>query len=316
MIDVTSKLLLFIKDFTGRGSDCFFWLENDQLHETSADDVVAFPGAVVCHDFWMIRDTLFDRTGDLPAIIIDLDEFRITISGNPDDRLSREKLDITTELERFGASAEICSVYKRMFNRGVAFDAEVATKAAMAMAKLYLALCKEAHASCEFERFFTVEVPVYRLLQKAMSVGIVINAEGLSEKRHEAEYDYFFCLKNYSARHNMPLETPTKSAIEDKLETAGFELDGVSTEYVLEYVPHEDDFGNDTLELKDFDAAKRVLSSLTLSSGRTRPIIDVFGSRTSRVHLRSPSMQNMPKKYRSIIAASDGSELLCGLRPI
>lgn len=309
MIDFTCKLLLFIKDFTGRGADCFYWLENDQLQETNADEIVAFQGAIVCHDFWMIRDTLFDKTGDLPGTIIDLDEFRIMISGNPDDRVSREKLDITAELERYGATAEICSIYKRMFNRGVAFDPEVATKAAMAIANMYLALCDKAHANGEHERFFTVEVPVYQLLQKSMSVGIAINAKGLSEKRREAEYDYFFCLKNYSAKHDMPLETPTQSAIEDRLQADGFEFDGVSTEYVLEYVPHEDDFGNDTLALQDFDAAKRVLSSLTLSSGRTRPIIDVFGSRTSRVHLRSPSLQNMPKKYRSIIAARDGAEL-------
>src|SRR3546814_9895498 len=53
----------------------------------------------------------------------------------------------------------------------------------------------------------------------------------------------------------------------------------------------------------------RSLSSLTLSSGRTRPIIDVFGSRTSRVHLRSPSLQNKSKKYRSIITAHEGAEL-------
>ncbi|MEQ9246298.1 MAG: DNA polymerase [Kiloniellaceae bacterium] len=309
MTDFTYRLLLFIKDFTGRGADRFFWLENDQLQETSADDVVAFTGAVVCHDFWMIRDTLFDKTGDLPATIIDLDEFRISISGSPDDRLSRERLDITVELERFGAAADICSTYKRMFNRGVAFDAEVATKAAMAIEKLYLALCEEAHANGELERFFTVELPVYRLLQKAMSSGISINARGLSENRQEAEHDYFLCLKNYSAKHNMPLETPTKAAIEDRLHAAGFELDGVSTEYVLEYVPHGDDFGEDTLALLDFDAAKRILSSLTLSSGRTRPLVDVFGSRTSRVHLRSPPLQNMPKKYRSIIAASDGAQL-------
>lgn len=309
MTDSTSKLLLFIKDFTGRGADCLYWLENDQLRETSADEVVAFPGVVVCHDFWMIRDTLFDKTGDLPATIIDLDEFRITISGNPDDRLSREKLDITAELEQFGATAEICSSYKRMFNRGIAFDPQVATKAAMAMAKLYLALCEKAHANGEYERFFTVEVPVYRLLQKAMSVGIAVNATSLSEKRQEAEYDYFFCLKNYSAKHNMPLETPTQSAVKDRLESDGFECDGVSIEYVLEYVPREDDFGTDTLALQDFDAANRVLASLTLSSGRTRPIIDVFGSRTSRVHLRSPSLQSMSKKYRSIIAARDGGQL-------
>lgn len=177
------------------------------------------------------------------------------------------------------------------------------------MAEMYSALRRDASDNGELERFFTVEVPVYRLLQKAMSAGITINSAGLSDKRREAEFDYFFCLKNYSAKHDMPLETPTRAAIEDKLYGVGFDLSGVSTEYVLEFLPHEDEFGNDTLTLQELDSAKRVLSSLALSSGRTRPIIDVFGSRTSRVHLRSPSLQNIPKKYRTIVAAREGAKL-------
>ncbi|MCF8470777.1 MAG: DNA polymerase I [Parvibaculum sp.] len=309
MIDFEWKLLLFVKDFTGRGADSFYWLEDGQLGETCPEQIVDFSGTVVCHDFWIIRDVLFDKTQDLPKTIIDLDEFRMAISGNPEDRLSREKVDIAGELERYGASSEDCFAYKRMFNRGVEFNPGVAFLVAKAMGEMFLALCAEASKNEELERFLTVEVPVYRLLQKAMSAGININSEHLSKMRKEAEYDYFFCLKNYSAKHDMPLETPTRMVIEEKLHEGGFDLSGVSTEYVLEFLPHKDDFGNDTLALQDFDAAKRVLSSLALSSKCTRPIIDVFGSRTSRVHLRSPSLQNIPKKYRSILAARKGAKL-------
>ncbi|CAN7479955.1 DNA polymerase [Bosea sp. LjRoot237] len=309
MIENASKLLIFIKDFTGRGADRFFWLEGDQLNETSAEEVVGFPGAIVCHDFWIIRDIIFDKTQNLPKTIIDLDEFRIAISGNPEDRLSREKLDITAELERFGVGSDICSAYKRMFNRGIEFDTAIACEAAKAMAQMYSTLCTEASEKGELERFMDVEVPVYGILQKAMSAGITINSEGLSEKRREAEYDYFFSLKNYSDKHDMPLETPTRAAIQERLDEAGFDLNGVSTEYVLEFLPHQGDFGNDTLTLWDFDTAKRVLSSLTLSSRLARPIIDIFGSRTSRIHLRSPLLQNMPKKYRTIVSARDGASL-------
>lgn len=309
MIESASKLLLFIKDFTGRGNDNFYWFDDGQLIETSAEQVVVSSAAIVCHDFWIIRDVLFDKTQDLPKIVIDLDEFRIAVSGNPEDRHAREKLDITAELEQYGVSPQACSVYKKMFNRNVEFDAAIACEAAKAMLELYKALCAKARLNGEFERFFTVEVPVYRLLQKAMTAGISINTAGLSEKRKEAEHDYFFCLKNYSAKHDMPLETPTSWVIEQRLVNAGFDLSGVSTEYVLEFVPHEDDFGGDTVALQDFDAAKRVLSSLALTSGRTRPIIDVFGSRTSRVHLRSPSLQNISKKYRTIVAAREGAKL-------
>lgn len=309
MIDFEWKIFLFLKDFTGRGMDCFYWLEDEQLKETSADQIVNFSGAVVCHDFWLIRDCLFDETQELPKKIIDLDEFRMSISGNPEDRISREMLDITGQLERYGAKLETCSSYKKMFSRGMDFDIDVACEVAKAMSEMYLTLCAEASANAELDRFLMVEVPVYRVLQKAMTSGIIINSADLSEKRKEAEYDYFFCLKTYSAKHDMPLETPTRSTIEEKLSEAGFDLSGVSLEYVLEFLPHKDDFGNDTLALWSFDAAKRVLSSLALSSDRARPVIDVFGSRTSRIHLRTPMLQNMPKKYRTILAAREGAKL-------
>src|SRR3546814_9649957 len=107
----------------------------------------------------------------------------------------------------------------------------------------------------------------------------------------------------------MPLETPSRTSIERKLHASGFEFEGVSTKYVLEFVPHPDDFGGDTIALEEFDAAKRVLSSLTLAGGRTRPIVDVFGSRTSRILLRTPPLQSMSKKYRSIVSTREGAEL-------
>jgi DNA polymerase-1 len=309
MIDQAWKLLLFLKDFTGRGEDSFYWFDDGQLLETDAQDVVRFSGAVVCHDFWMIRDVLFDKTKTLPNTVIDLDEFRISTSGNPEDRLAREKHDVTAVLEQYGAEQEVCSAYKRMFNKGLPFEPGVASKAAEALAKMYLALLERAKLTGEAERFLTVEVPVYRLLQSAMAVGIMVDRQRLSEMRAEAEHDYFTCLKNYSAKHDMPLETPNRSALEEKLRADGFELDDVSIEYLLEYVPHQRDFGSDTIALQAADTARRVLGSLALSTTIMRPVLDVFGSRTSRIHLRSPSLQNMSKKYRGIIAGREGAEL-------
>jgi hypothetical protein len=309
MIDQPWKLLLFMKDFTGRGADCFYWFQDGRLLETDAQEVVKFSGAVVCHDFWMIRDALFDKTGTLPNTVVDLDEFRISISGKPEDRLAREKHDVTAVLEQYGAEREVCSAYKRMLNKGMPFDAGVASKAAAALAQMYLALLARAEAAGEAERFLTVELPVYRLLQSAMALGIIVDRQRLLEMRAEAEYDYFKCLKDYSAKHNMPLETPNRSALEAKLRSDGFELDDVSIEYLLEYVPHQRDFGIDTIALQAADTARRVLGSLTLSTTIMRPLLDVFGSRTSRIHLRSPSLQNISKKYRGIIAAREGAEL-------
>lgn len=308
MTDADWSLLLIVRDFTGRGGDKFFWL-NEILVATTPKEIVSYRGTIVCHDFWMIRDVIYDEAGDLPRSIIDLDEFRITISGNPDDRTAREKIDISVQLAKFGASIEVCSTYRKMFNRGVEFDATVAGLAGQAMVKMFVSLCEQAKGDDEWERFSGVEVPVYRVLQKAMAAGITIDSSDLAKRRREADFDYFLSLKDYSAKHDMPLETPSISDIEDRLSQTGFDLVGVSPEYVLEFLPHERNFGEDTLILREFDETKKVLSSLALIKGRTRPIIDVFGSRTSRVHLRSPALQNISKQYRSIIMAPKGARL-------
>lgn len=309
MIDMPFRLLLFFKDFTGRGADAFYWFQDEQLHETDAINVVESPEIVVCHDFWMIRDALFDSTGKLPCKIIDVDEFRITISGIAEDRLAREKHDITTQLRKYGADQATCDAYQKMISKSIAFDGAVAAEAAKAIAAMYLDLCAQATADGELDRFFSVEMPVYRLLQLSMSAGISMDTAGLSDKRAQAEHDYFLRLKDYSVKHDMPLETPSRRAIKNKLLKEGFQLDEVSIEYLLEFVPHECDFGGDTIELLALDAARKVLGSLTLSTKRTRPVVDVFGSRTSRVQLRSPSLQNIPKRYRSIINAHDNAKL-------
>lgn len=309
MIDSNYRLMLFVKDFTGKGGDSFYWFEHGQLQKTDAGGIVAFGGVVLCHDFWMVRDALFDQTGTLPGRIVDIDELRISVSGVPGDRIAREKQDVSTKLGRYGATQEVCDTYRKMFYKGVAFDESVAVEAATAIVAMYVDICKQASEDGEFERFFDVEVPVYRLFQLAMSAGILVDGTGLSGMRSQAEHDYFLSLKNYSAKHDMPLETPTKRAIEFKLVREGFELDEVSVEYLLEFVPHELDFGGDTRTLLALDTARRVLASLTLNSNKVRPVVDVFGSRTSRIQLRSPSLQNIPKRFRSIICAQAGAKL-------
>ncbi|EAQ29839.1 DNA polymerase I domain protein [Erythrobacter sp. NAP1] len=309
MIDLVSRLLIFIKDFTGRKHDSFYWFQDGNLEETDAASVAEFQGIVVCHDFWLIRDALYDSTGTLPALIVDLDELRISVSGCPEDRIAREKRDITSHLEKYGIEREDRDLYQKMFNKSIPFDEGIAVKAATAIAAMYLDLCAKAYAESEFERFFNVEVPAYRLLQLSMSAGISIDTSGLSEKRGQAEHDYFVFLKDYSANHDMPIETPSRRRIKAKLLQEGFELDGVSVDYILEFVPHDRDFGDDTLTLLALDAARKVLGSLTLSTNTTRPLVDVFGSRTSRVQIRSPNLQNIPKKYRSIINSRDDAQL-------
>lgn len=309
MTDTSPRIFLFVKDFIGRGDDRFFWVIDDQLVATTPRELVDYRGVMLCHDFWLVRDEIFDQSGDLPCCVVDLDEMRISISGDPDDRVSREKVNVAEELRQHGLSSESCSAYKKMFHRAVEMEPAIAVEVSRAMRRMYLHMVEIAKENDEERRYFDLEVPVYQVLQKAMANGVPIDTGRLSEMREDAEFDYFSCLKNYSARHDMPLETPSEAAIEARLFREGFDLTNVSLEYVLDFIPQANQFGPDTVELWDLDAARRVLSSLSLTTDRVRPLIDVFGSRTSRVQLRSPPLQNLPKRYRPIIAAREGRSL-------
>ena len=68
MISSAFRLMLFMKDFTGKEADSYYWFQDGQLVETDAESVVSSPAIVVCHDFWMIRDALLDKTGTLPGV--------------------------------------------------------------------------------------------------------------------------------------------------------------------------------------------------------------------------------------------------------
>ncbi|MDR6139729.1 hypothetical protein [Pseudoxanthomonas sp. SORGH_AS_0997] len=50
MTELDFRLMLFVKDFTGRGADLFYWFFDGQLQETDATSIVEFAGIVVCHD--------------------------------------------------------------------------------------------------------------------------------------------------------------------------------------------------------------------------------------------------------------------------
>ncbi|MGO9943698.1 MAG: DNA polymerase [Rhodoblastus sp.] len=56
-------------------------------------------------------------------------------------------------------------------------------------------------------------------------------------------------------------------------------------------------------------STRRALSSLTLSNNFVRPIADVFGSRTSRIQLRNPSLQNIRKRFRKLIQPRAGRSI-------
>lgn len=79
MID--TKVFLFLKNYSGLGQNKYFLLENDELSEVNAQTIVDQNSYLICHDYWLIANSIFEEVGTLPNKVIDLDEFQVMISG-------------------------------------------------------------------------------------------------------------------------------------------------------------------------------------------------------------------------------------------
>src|SRR5690606_1445660 len=56
-------------------------------------------------------------------------------------------------------------------------------------------------------------------------------------------------------------------------------------------------------------ASRMVLNAIPLSQKRIFPIVDAFGSVTSRIYYKDPSLQNLSKRHRNIISPDEGMAL-------
>ena len=309
MIEQVSTIFLFLKDYAQEGRDRYFLFEDSELFEVTAAELVSSKGILVCHDYWLIAPSIYHSAGTLPRCVIDLDEFSAATSGSRDERKQRERKDITQTLGEISKNHDLAKKYSQTFHKIIEFDSVTYCEAAELLLKYWKTLLARAWNSNELTRQMFVEIPVLNSLYHQSVPGIGIDQEILRKHKLEIDYEYYTSLKNFSDRHNLPLEVPSDMAIEKYLEPLGFDFSGISVDYVLEFLPTPDDFASDVVMLRKLAATRTILNSLPLSKRLAFPIVDVFGSITSRIYFKDPVFQNLSKKYRNVIVASESRAL-------
>jgi DNA polymerase-1 len=304
----SKKALLFVVDYTDRGGDRLFMWSAEGLSEVTAEQVVAETGEIVCHDYWLIAPSIFKRTLSLPPKIVDVEELRISTSGRREDRESRDHVDISMSLGLY-LDVEILGRYKNIFNRKSALDLDVLTEVGSALVRFSEKIEEEAKAADEWARYTDIERPVAEYLIKSAAAGIAIDETALRAHKKKIEFDYYMALKNFSALYSMPLELPSDDEVMDYLTPKGFDFSGVNVDYVLKFVPMKDKFAEDLLELRKLSTSRKVLAAIPFTQRRIFPIVDAFGSITSRIYFKDPSLQNLAKRHRDILVSDAGMAL-------
>lgn len=298
------KVLFALIDYTGRGQDRFFLSSAGQTQEVTAEAIAEETDELICHDYWLIAPGIFNRAQRLPKRITDIDELRIAISGRRGDREVRDQLDIFRKLNGL-ADEETIRKYSAVFTRKEPFDEDVLNAIAPALLKFSDMVEEQAKATNEWERYTNIERPVSGYLIESASRGIAISKDRLRAHKEKLDFDYYMALKNFSASYELPLEIPSDKDVIEYLEPRGFDFSGVSLEYVLNFVPMTDNFATDLLNLRSLARSRTILSAIPSNQTRIFPVVDWFGSITSRIYFKDPSLQNLAKRYRDIVIPDD-----------
>lgn len=309
MIEQISTIFMFLKDYSDDGRDRYFLFKDDALLEVTAAELVSFNGILVCHDYWLIAPSIFSAAAALPRCVVDLDEFSVATSCSRNERKERERKDITQALSAVSKNKNLAKSYSQIFYKIIEFDISMYCESAAWLLEYWKRLLVRASGANELTRQIFVEIPVLNLLYKHTVSGIGIDQNVLREHKKEIEYQYYSALKKFSSKYSLPLEVPSDLAVTEYLAPLGFDFSGVSIDYVLRLLPTPDNFADDTLQLRKLSASRSILASLPLSKKRATPIVDVFGSITSRIYFKDPVFQNLSKKYRDIVVPSVGHVL-------
>lgn len=309
MIEQDTTIFLFLKDYSENGKDRYFLYKNDALIEVSANVLVASEELLICHDYWLIAPSIYRTEGTLPRCVVDLDEFAVGTSCSREGRRQRDRRGTPEALAETMDARELAKKYSEIFYRTSDYDSSVYAQTAEYLHKFWGKLKNRAFLADEITRQFFVEIPVFNLLYKHIASGIFIDVEVLREHKNQISHQYYSALKNFSAKHDLPLELPSDLAIKEYLEPQGFDFSGISIDYVLDFLPTPNEFASDLLELRKIAASRLVLSALPLSKTSATPIVDIFGSITSRIYFKDPVFQNLAKRHRNIIIPSPGKML-------
>lgn len=309
MIENNYKIFMFQKSHEDELKDRYFLWGNGIFCEVSAAQVVSEGSYIVCHDYWLIAQSIYNKCGDLPKSVVDLDDFRVATCGIKGERKLREKIHITKLLAEDGATEELAAQYSKVINKPSQSPIDIYQNIAPILERYFLRLCKVARELNEYDRYVSVEIPVHFYLQLSVLEGIAIDSDKLRIHKNNIEHEYYMALKQFSADYGFSLESPCDEDIIEYLEPQGFDFGGVSVDYMLDFVPMQSNFAKDAKHLRKLADTRQILSGVPFSQRRIYPMVDCFGSATSRIYYKDPSLQNLAKRHRDIIAADLGYKL-------
>ena len=164
--------LVYQKDFAEKGNDKYFLYVNGEFSEVEASDVVSLDSFVVTHDFWLIANSLYKKRGILPKKVIDVVLLSKIVAGIKSIEGDTQPWDINKTIKPLYEDTAFFDEYLKIYYRRERLDEDVYILFSQKLAEYSELLFDNAIKAGEYERFFTLELPVYNELISSACKGI------------------------------------------------------------------------------------------------------------------------------------------------
>lgn len=308
---IEGKVVFFVyqKDFSENGKDRYFTFEDGKFSEVDLVYLVSLDCFLVTHDFWLISNSIYKNAQSLPSKVVDVVLLAKIVAGEKSVGGDIQPWDISKTIKPLFADAEDFNRYMEIYYRRKEFDFDSYMLFSHKLAEYFEKLSKQSVDANESARFYSLEVPLYNLITLAACRGIRVNNETVRKHKESLQLDFYRELKFFSEKHNVLYELPNDGSIREKLAELGYNIQDYSLDFLIDFLPSKDSYTSDLRSLQKTNKSYRVFNSISISANRLYPIVESHWTSTSRIYHKSPSIQNIAKKYRDIFIPDDGKSL-------
>ncbi len=302
-------VFLYLKDFKLNGDDRYFLLKENLFHEVKAKELLDLDCHLITHDYYTITDSIYKSVGQLPRSVIDITHFKRYLLQQKVTNENKDYFKTKEIIKNEYDDINDLKSYFEIYYRKEDFTSDVYMLFSHKLSSAFEKLLIEAEELDEINRYLDIEIPAYNIIYNHLSRGIKIDCEILKAHKKEINERYFKELKHFAETFDFMYEIPSEVKLSEYLSSRGYNIENESLDYILSFIPMPDDFGKIVRQLQKTNATRNTLLGIPHSKKSITPYVDLNGSITSRIYIKSPNIQNISKRYRNILIPSQGKEL-------
>jgi DNA polymerase I len=282
-------------------------------------ELSGYPGTVVTHDVSLLIRTLRHHQLGLPAVLIDIAEALRLVSQLSMDQGGEKHWDTWKRASAFAAVPADTKQIARLLDARSSPPPQdeldrLTISAVNALSALWGMTVAEMEDKSELARFQEIEVPVQQIFHSRELVGLRVDGSVIAGFVKACENEKYSLFRKIASHLGYsPLGIRDGRLANLLLDSWIEHPDGVTEGLALENWLDLASFRSQPASiLRDYIKSKRdltVLREANAIEGRIYPEFYVHGTVTSRILVSEPRLQQLRKRFRSIVAADQGYEL-------